>query len=243
MVSRHQTPGGTRPSGPVRSTPQPLAKPARDHPITTAIDGARITLTFDPDKSGKTQHAEWINFHQVVYISTYRDHKTAPQPVKPGDLVPEWKNVDRWTTDDHWFLDEYDSNRPSYYIRYSADKGQYGNGNSRTAVMQDEPGFTIDGLDVLRKLLYHKHKNPEGKYVKLHFVFDTFAVCEVGRDKNIPQWYEGIRWLWEITAAQFYSDEAGSWRGKSFFVSHYNSKPPEAFVAAVEKYRNVSGKD
>ena len=246
MFSKHQTPGGTRPSWPIGILPLPLAKPMDNWPITVTIDGAKITIKFDPNKSKKIRHADWINFHQTMRISVVEESIHKPKKsIKPGDLVPEWKVADRWTTSNNWFVDQYDSNQPSYYVYYLPDKGRYTNGKSQAAIMQDEPGFTIDGLDLLRKLLYHKDKNPGGKYTQLHWKFYTFAVCEVGRDKAIPQWYEGVSWFWGITAAKFYSNEPGSWRGEISFGDHYyNSAPiPEEFIAAVGKYRSVSGRD
>lgn len=251
MFSEYRTPFGARPSGPIGIRTLPLAKPKSDYPIewkldsevnkTASSDGNNvIEIEFYPNRSKRIRHAEWINFHQACRITVYEEN-SLPKPVKPSDIAPEWKICDRWTTSDYWGNDQDKTDRPSYYILWHPDKGRFVNGNSRSAIMRDEPGFTSHELP--EKLLYHKDKNPKGKYIKIRMLFDTFAVCETGKDKTIPQWYEGIRWIWEITAAKYYSGGANAYRGNIFFADIHANGPPNKFSDAIAKYRNVTGKD
>lgn len=228
---------------PVSLRSQPLGKPTGEFPITAKVSQIaqnNIKIIFHPEKSKKIKHASKINFHQAMTILAGKADGTMQQ-LKPGDIDTRDKFIHPWMAG-AWFLDVGDPKNPpppyppSYYTAHESNKGIYLPGKTRRAAISDDPQIP---QEILHELMYHKKENPQGRYIYIQFFYETFAVCEEGNDKPNRQWYEGITWFWKVDSDQAFSPSG--WRGRCY-VGGQSRVPTQKFIAAVEKYREVSKK-
>jgi len=172
--------------------------PAPRHPMTASTSGNRIDFTFDPTAKTPKPNCDRIVIVQLIQMVI------DGSPVTPGNLLAAWTCRDPVVMPGtaHYIDHDCGCSTPYYTDCFNGTAGVSTSATTQNATSFDAPRVQNDTI--------RKWKSPSnaGGIETAVFNFETYGYC--GHGAECGQWYEGIQWTYNKTAAQHTAGSFGT---------------------------------